>query len=246
MTPLAVLSTPRAPVEVRLVSERRVNDTLELMLDVIPSVVWPADGVLIDVAGIRDGEEIRHLTVSPTKDGLSDPSTRMVDGLLRPGMSVKVPVVLTAPGITDYRIDVKWGSHSSVDSGADSSAPGGEGSTPGSTVTAPARGVEGHVDLANVTMVVQEQRCAAARCPIEYLYSAVLQNRSNKTISSVVLAAYFRDANGSEGEPSELTVNGLQMPPGGERPLRVTFESPLGAGGEPRAVTPRLTVRSFE
>lgn len=235
VVPVATLEAQRGPASVAILSERRVDDQLQLMVQLDPVAVWPAAGVSVEVTAIRDGEEVGSRSASP----------KTIDGLLRPGVPVKLPLSIAAVGMTDYRLDVKWGAH-----GAETPEPlvaaipqNHTDKQVGEATSLPS---VGEVILADSTLSVVEHSCANDPCSIAYRYSAKLQNRTEQLINSVTLAAHFKAASGEVGEPTELAVSDLKMAPGEQRPIRVTFDAPELAPGMARLLTPTLEIVSFD
>ncbi len=235
--PIATLDAQRAPASVAVLSERRINDRLELLIQLDPVVVWPAAGISVEVTALNEGEEISTRSISPNT----------IDGLLRPGTPVMVPISIVAEQMTDYRLDVKWGAY-----GAKSSEDYMVATVSETIPEAPGLGenirksIVGEVLLADSTLAVIEPQCEREPCSIAYRYSAKLQNRTERTINSVTLAAHFKAASGEVGEATELEVNELKMAPGEQRPIRVTFDAPELAPGVARLMTPTLEIVSFE
>jgi hypothetical protein len=238
--PVAELSSQSAPAKISVLSERRVGDALEVTVALEPVAVWPASGVSIDVTTLRDGEELHTTSVTP----------RARDGLLRPGESVPVTVSALGAGMTDYRLDVRWGGY-----GEAHRASLGVFDSQSSKLSGASDSVEGTVELADPTLSVIEYECgravvdpAATRsnsCGFGFRYSAKLQNRTERLIDSVVLVAHFVSASGERGEPAELEVADLKLSPGEQRSINVTFDAPEELDGPPRGITPRLEVKSF-
>ena len=231
VVPIASVVSDRSPANLAVLSERRINDTLELLVELTPLVVWPAESISLELVALSEGEEIAHSTAR-----ISD----VTADLLRPGSPVQVPISVRAPQMTDYRLEVKWGAYAAL-----------------AETKSPAPQQEGALELVDVHLSVIEQPAGGTNCttvsspfnnpcPVGFLYSASLRNRTNKIINSVTLVAYFNDASGALGEASEVSMSDLKLAPGEERALRVTFDAPVASGARQINLTPSLAVARFE
>lgn len=170
---------------------------------------WSTAEAVVSLTGYREGSEVAKRQVPLASLG----------PVLEQGSRHEIPIVLDAPAISDYQIELMWGRDSAEMFKADAPKPAGSS--------------EAAIELRNVSVRSERVRCDTGQgCELKFSIMAVLRNTSEKQVDHAVLGTGFiwLDAAAldlSQRIPeNEATVEltGLALGPGASRKVRLVLD----------------------
>jgi hypothetical protein len=170
---------------------------------------WSTAEAMVSLTGYRDGSEVAKRQVPLASLG----------PVLEQGSRHEIPIVLDAPAISDYQIELMWGRDSAEIFKADATKPAGSS--------------EAAIELRNVSVRSERVMCDTGQgCELKFSIMADLRNTSGKQVDHAVLGTGFiwLDAAAldlSQRIPeNEATVEltGLALGPGASRKVRLVLD----------------------
>ncbi|NDC39247.1 MAG: hypothetical protein EBZ48_14580 [Proteobacteria bacterium] len=207
--PAASEEQPRLPFGVTVSQELNDGKRLFVKAAIDAHARWSTAELVVLLTGYRNGEKVGEQVTPLT----------VLGPVLEQGSQHELPMVLNAPNITDYQLELLWGRDSHTVRGA--KAANGLGR------------VEAGLEIRNVSVRSERVNCGVkGGCDLQFAITAELRNVSDRTLTGAVLGTGFIWVDSpaldlSERIPeNEATVelSRLDLGPGASRKVRLVLD----------------------
>jgi hypothetical protein len=201
---------PQLPFSVSIAEELNDGERLYVKVAIDARAHWSTAESVVVLTGYRNGVRVGERRAPLTALG----------PVLEQGAHHELPIVLTAPNITDYQVELMWGRDSQE--------------LLAQKPVRPAEGVEGApLEVRNMSVHAERVNCSPDKgCELQYSIAAELRNGSEKKIDGAVLGTGFIWIDSPALDLSkripenEATVelSGLNLGPGASRKIRLVLD----------------------
>lgn len=182
------------PIQAEVVAEEYDGRTLHVQVKLTTRKEILANAVRVSLSGKKGGETLKSVSAIPK---LEDK-----EAILSPNTFQLVSLKLDSPGITDYSVDVEWGSSKKLQN----------------TVEIPPSLILGQA--ANI-----ESKCKEDICSTRYLVAAKVENRSERVLKDITVGTSFTVRGSDEsGLEEKLQIPELNIPPGGSQEFEISLD----------------------